>query len=158
MDKMMKIAGKTSGSVAKGIRVDNDGKLLVISEHEWTQTALVCLDTREIRDTNVVVAKPTNNDVSKFAYISFRIVNSLDASVSIQFYDDWHVTGGSVLKDMNGNAIEVTIPAKTDSTHYIVVTPDDLPILNLLHYLTLRVKANSAPTSGSISITAYGRK
>ena len=158
MDKMMKIAGKTSGAVAKGIRVDSDGKLIVISEHEWTQTELVCLNASEIRDTNVVVAKPTNNDVSRFAYISLRIVNSLDASVSIQVYDDWHVTGGSVLKDINGSTIEITVPAKESATQNIVVTPDDLPILNLLHYLTLRVQAKTTPTSGSLSIKAYGRK
>lgn len=158
MDKMMKIAGKTSGSTAKGIRVDSDGKLIVISKREWEQTALVILDGDQIRDTNSKTAKPASNDVSSFAYISFRIVNSLDADVSIQFYDDWHVTGGGVLKDINGNAFEITVPAKVSATQYIVVTPDDLPILNLLHYLTLRVQAKTTPTSGSLSITAYGRK
>ena len=158
MDKMMKIAGKTSSSIAKGIRVDSDGKLIVISKREWEQTALVILDGDQIRDTNAKTAKPTSNDVSSFAYISFRIINSLDADVSIQFYDDWHVTGGSVLKDINGNVIEITVPAKVSATQNIVVTPDDLPILNLLHYLTLRVQAKTTPTSGSLSITAYGRK
>lgn len=158
MDKMMKIAGKTSGSVAKGVQVDTDGKLIVVSKREWEQTTLQILDNDEIRDTNAKAAKPSSNDVSSFAYISFRIVNSLDADVSIQFYDDWHVTGGSVLKDINGNTIEITVPAKVSATQYIIITPDDLPILNLLHYLTLRVKAKTAPTSGSLSITAYGRR
>lgn len=158
MDKMMKIAGKTSSSTAKGIRVDSDGKLIVISKREWEQTALTILDGDQIRDTNAKTAKPTSNDVSGFAYISFRIINSLDADVSIQFYDDWHVTGGSVLKDINGNTIEITVPAKVSATQNIVVTPDDLPILNLLHYLTLRVQAKTTPTSGALSITAYGRK
>jgi len=158
MDKMMKIAGKTSGSVAKGIQVDNNGKLIVISKREWEQTALTILDNDQIRDTNSKAVKPTSNDVSSFAYISFRIVNSLDADVSIQFYDDWHATGGSILQDINGNSIEIAVPAKVSATRNIVVTPDDLPILNLLHYLTLRVQAKTTPTSGSLSITAYGRK
>lgn len=158
MNKMMKVAGKTSNSTAKGIRVDSDGKLIVISKREWEQTQLVVLDGDQIRDTNAKAAKPTSNDVSGFAYISFRIINSLDADVSIQFYDDWHVTGGSVLKDINGSTIEITVPAKVSATQNIVVTPDDLPILNLLHYLTLRVQAKTTPTSGSLSITAYGRK
>ena len=34
MDKMMKIAGKTSSSIAKGIRVDSDGTYTGLSESD----------------------------------------------------------------------------------------------------------------------------
>lgn len=158
MDKMMKIAGKTSNSTAKGVRVDSDGNILAVAKREWEQTLLEVLTDDEIRDTTAKKVKPSPNDVSSFAYISLRIVNSLDADISIQFYDDWHVTGGGVLKDIDGNAFEITVPAKVSATNYIVVTPDDLPILNLLHYLTLRVAAKTTPTSGSLTIFACGRK
>lgn len=147
-----------NNAVAKGVSVNSDGKIVSVAEREWKQDAMIVLENSSIRDTNAITAKPSSNDVSSFAYVSLRIINSLDADISVKFYDDFHVTGGSVLEDINGNAIEINVPAKTNATHNMIVTPDDIPALNLLHYLTLRVAAKTVPTSGTLSIYAYGRK
>ena len=145
MADMMRIAGKTPSDTAAGIRVNSDGNL--VEEKKWKYAYEKILNAEEIRSTSAVVV--TGGNVEDYGLISLRVYSTLDQPIRIQFYNDTATNGGSSVLNCLNSAWEVIIPA--DSKMYII-TPDDIPFLNYLRYIKLRVVATATPTTGNVTI------
>lgn len=140
-DKMMRIAGRTSGGTAVPMLADANGNIATIRtwKKEWsTIEAFV-----EIRDTNSHQCPAV--DVSDVPMFSLRFLNRLGVPVTVSFLTDINTSNGYGLDDANGVAYSVTLVPQQS---YIIITPEDMPILNYLRYVRLQVKASSAPSSG----------
>lgn len=135
MNKMMKVCGKSTDGRAIPLALDNNGAVVV--RRKW-----------ETLNTNVFGAyvtktgsfKSTTFDCSDWGFVSLRIQNNgLEGEPTVRFniYSDRKgAEDGSYLKDINGNNIEFIVPPKTA----LIVTPEDLPALNYIQYLTLKVQ------------------
>ena len=152
-DKMMKIAGRTSGGVAKPFLVDNDGNLGTTRKIKKTWTTIQ--ENIEIRDTNEY--NVTAFDSSSFSIVSLRILNRLKDSedngipVTIKFLSDVNTNNGWGLVNADASNKSITIQP---TSGYVIITPEDMPILNYIRYIRLSVKAQSTPASGTFSAYA----
>lgn len=140
-DKMMRIAGRTSGGTAVPVAADANGN--IGTTRKWKKEWIELQTALEIRDTSD--HHLTAYDVSEIPVFSLRFVNRLGVPVTIYLRTDINTTNGYALADKDGVSQKVTL-APTNS--YITVTPDDLPILNYIRYLRITVKASSAPADG----------
>lgn len=153
-DKMMRVAGRTSDGVAKPVLVDTSGSQTV--NRKWTIKNNTMADV-EIRDTSSHYAINTNAvDLSEYTISSLRILNALDADVTIFMLYDGNRDNTRWLKDANNYLYEVTIPAGANS--WFIITPNDWDALNYVQYLKLQYSAKTTPTSGSLQIVHVGRK
>lgn len=152
-DKMMRIAGRTSGGVAKPFLVDNNGN--VGTTRTWEKTWVTIQENVEIRDTSE--HNLTAFDSSGVPMLSLRILNRLKDSdnngvpVTVRFLTDVNTSNGYGFVDTDGANKSITIqPANS----YVIITPEDMPLLNYVRYIRLSVKAQSTPTSGVVSAYA----
>ena len=159
MSKYLPICGKNSSNNATPIGATNNGELKVI--HVWETTQKKIVGSESIRDTSAHVYPPDGTariDVSDYAITSLRIVSSLDQPATIRFLqDNTAVTtqAGGWLADKNGSAFVFVIPTGNTT---IIITPEDFPPLNYLRGLRVRIKCDTAPTTGYISIYALCKR
>lgn len=152
-DKMMRIAGRTSGGVAKPFLVDDNGN--VGTTRTWKKTWVTIQENVEIRDTSE--HNLTAFDSSGVPMLSLRILNRLKDSdnngvpVTVRFLTDVNTSNGYGLVDTDGASKSITIQSVND---YVIITPEDMPLLNYVRYIRLSVKAQSTPTSGVVSAYA----
>ena len=152
-DKMMRIAGRTSDGVAKPFLVDNNGN--VGTTRTWEKTWVTIQENVEIRDTSE--HNLTTFDSSGVPMLSLRILNRLKDSdnngvpVTVRFLTDVNTSNGYGLVDTDGASKSITIQPVYD---YVIITPEDMPLLNYACYIRLSVKAQSTPTSGVVSAYA----
>lgn len=152
-DKMMRIAGRTSGGVAKALHVSTDGEPVV--ERKWGMTDTQVFSS-EIRDTNWhSTVGGTTLDISSYPINSLRIRNTTEKAVTIRFLNDLNASNETYLNH-NGSNVDIELVG-TNNT-YQVFTPQDIPVLNYLHYLKFQVKCTETPTSGSVVVYHCGRK
>lgn len=152
-DKMMRIAGRTSSGVAKPFLVDNNGN--VGTTRTWEKTWVTIQENVEIRDTSE--HNLTVFDSSGVPMLSLRILNRLKDSdnngvpVTVRFLTDVNTSNGYGFVDTDGANKSITIQP---TNGYVVITPEELPLLNYVRYIRLSVKAQSTPTSGVVSAYA----
>lgn len=152
-DKMMRIAGRTSGGVAKPFLVDNNGN--VGTTRTWEKTWVTIQENVEIRDTSE--HNLTAFDSSGVPMLSLRILNRLKDSdnngvpVTVRFLTDVNTINGYGLVDTDAASKSITIQP---TNNYVIITPEDMPLLNYVRYIILSVKAQSTPTSGVVSAYA----
>lgn len=141
-DKMMRIAGRTSGGIAVPMKASTDGD--ISTTRVWKRSWQTIQTALEIRDT------ATHNlpavDVRDVPTFSIRITNRLGVPVTIAFLTDVNTSNGYSLYNMDQTPKTVTV---SPGNGYVIITPEDMPILNYVQYLRLQVKASSAPSSGT---------
>ena len=142
----------TGDAYEKVFMFNEDGS--VLENHVWygKVTELV---NEEIRNTSAMGKPQQPVDFSDFAINSLRINNTLDQAVNIRFYQEDVTSNPQQLSDINGNVIGFTVPANKKG---IIVTADDLPILNYLNKLRIYMKCDTSPTTGSIQINVVSRR
>ena len=86
---------------------------------------------------------------------SLRVYNTLDANVVINFYEDATNGMGYWLADKDNSAVGITL---AHGNYYMAITPDDIPQLNYLSKIKLRVAAATTPTEGSITIYVVSKR
>jgi hypothetical protein len=140
-DKMMRIAGRTSGGVAVPMLAETDGSIK--TKRGWKKEWVSIEQNVEIRDTTA--HKCPAIDVSDVPTFSLRILNRLGTPITLNFLTDVNQSNGYSLINMDGTKKAVTIQP---SNSYIMITPEDVPLLNYIRYLRLEVTASAAPESG----------
>lgn len=141
-DKMMRIAGRTSGGVAVPMKASTDGD--ISTTRIWKKSWQTIVTGLEIRDTNG--HKLDAVDVRDIPTFSLRIINRLGVPVTIKFLTDVNTTNGYFLKNTDQTTKSITVSPGND---YVIVTPEDLPFLNYVQYVRLQVEASTAPASGT---------
>lgn len=141
-DKMMRVAGRTSGGTAVPMLAGADGS--IATTRKWKKEWVTIQSSMEIRDTNAVILDPV--DVSEIPIFSLRILNRLGVQITLKFKTDINTTNGYNLADKDGTDFTFTIQP---TNSYVVITPDELPILNYIRYLRITVIPVSAPVSGT---------
>lgn len=152
MSNLLKVAGRTDNNTVRGVHVTEEGN--VCTARAWG-TDIHTIVTTELRDTSAVVTSDNVFDASPYGMISIRVANSHDTDVTLQLYQDTSATSGRWLIDAAGNPISVVVPA---GDRCMIITPEDIPALNYLRYIKFRIAANTAPTSGSITIWVAGKR
>ena len=71
--------------------------------------------------------------------------------VTVRFLTDVNTSNGYGFVDTDGANKSITIQP---TNGYVVITPEELPLLNYVRYIRLSVKAQSTPTSGVVSAYA----
>lgn len=140
-DKMMRIAGRTSGGTAVPMLADASGNISTI--RTWKKTWVTIQSNLEIRDTdghNMPVM-----DVSEIPTYSLRFLNRLGVPVTISFLTDVSQSNGYGLYGSDAVTKSITLQP---TNGYIIITPEDCPILNYIRFLRLTVRASSTPSSG----------
>lgn len=149
----------TEVAMARSFSVDKDGVLNV--HHVWESTPKTICSDVQIRDTDAHVFPESGVaavDISDYAITSLRISNAYDVPIQIRFYGDNlsdATAGGSWLSDKNNTVFVFNVP---NGNAIAVLTPEDFPPLYYLRRLRVRVNCETAPTSGSLSITAICRR
>lgn len=140
-DKMMRIAGRTSGGVAVPMKASTDGD--ISTTRTWKKSWQAIRTGLEIRDVDPHDLDAV--DVRDIPTFSLRILNRLGVPVTISFLTDVNTTNGYALMNMDQTTKSITVSPGND---YVIVTPEDLPFLNYVQYVRLRVRASTAPASG----------
>lgn len=141
-DKMMRIAGRTSSGTAVPMLADASGN--ISTTRTWKKEWVTIQSVLEIRDTdghNMPVM-----DVSEIPTYSLRFLNRLGVPVTISFLSDINQSNGYGLYGNDAVSKSITLQP---TNHYIIITPEDCPILNYIRYLRLKVRASSTPSSGT---------
>lgn len=140
-DKMARVAGRTSEGIAVPMKASSDGD--ISTTRTWKKEWIPIETNVEIRDTtghNCPVI-----DVSDIPTYSLRILNRLGKPITLNFLSDVNQSNGYALLNMDATRKAVTVqPANA----YIMITPEDVPLLNYIRYLRLQVTASAAPESG----------
>lgn len=150
-DKMMRVAGRTSGGTAVPMLADSSGNVSTV--RSWKKEWVTLMRDEEIRDTDQHNA--TALDVRNIPMLSLRITNRLGVPVNFWLLTDVNTSNGYSLVDENMVAKSFTIQP---GNSYAVITPEDLPILNYVQYLRIAAKATSTPSSGTLAIHAVTMK
>ena len=154
MSKVLKIAGKDPNGAVKAIAVDADGKEKVT--RLWDSTVHVLVDQGQIREDSPVISTASNSlDLSEYGFVSLRVSNSHDAEIGVMLFQDVAPSGDSWMRRLDGSFITFSIPANSLMT---IITPDDIPELNYIKYLKLRISAKTTPTEGSITVRAITKR
>lgn len=147
-DKMMRVAGRTSGGTAVPMLADNSGN--IGTTRAWKRKWVTIEENIEIRDTNG--HNLTALDVRDISMVSLRILNRLGVPVTISFLTDVNTANGYGLMDADSSPKNsVTI---SPLNGYVILTPEDIPLLNYVQYIRISVKAQSVPESGQFSAYA----
>lgn len=152
-DKMMRVAGRTSGGVAVPMSADDNGR--INTNRHWN-TELISLYTGGVTNTDEIRAEKI--DMSEYPIISIRITNRTGVPILITPLIDLYNNNNSYeLKDIDGSSLAVEIPY---SNHYCIMYPANTPWLNYVKYLRLKFAATATPTveSPTVEITAVVRR
>lgn len=145
-DKMMRVAARTAEGNAVPMSADANGNIGTtrVWKKEWVKITDSAI---EIRDTSAHDLPAI--DVSGIPLYSLRISNRLNVPVTLSFKSDINLTNGYSLANPDATIKSITI---APSAHYIMITPEDLPMLNYIRYLRMYAKAQSAPESGTLEV------
>lgn len=141
-DKMMRIAGRTSSGTAVPMLADSNGN--IGTTRAWKKEWVTIQSSLEIRDTDEHTLPVA--DVSEIPTYSLRFINRLGVPVTISFLTDVSQLNGYGLYGNDAVSKSFTLQP---TNHYIIITPEDCPILNYIRFLRLKVKAASTPSSGT---------
>ena len=94
-------------------------------------------------------------DLSDYAVVSLRVINTLGTDVTLKFLGDTGDQDTSWLAGATGVPYEVV---KESGNLETVILPDDLPILNYLKTLKVRISTAEAPTTGALNIYAICKR
>ena len=142
MSEIMKVGGKKDGGTAAPIAIDANGYLKI--KRVWeTQTKTVFSGT--LSDTSAVTTVGDKSvNALEWGMASLRVNNLLNSDVKIMLYWDNNTDGTEWMKNFAGSYNSFTVPADSQ----MIITPDDVPILNYLRYIKLKINAVTAPTNG----------
>ena len=145
-DKMMRICGKNPDGNASAIRVDADGNARI--KRIWeTAEQTVCELIRNsdalVESTGEYVKYSGVLDVSDWGMVSLRIANNLSVPASIHFQSDYTYSSEKLATNIDGDDVTFTVQPNTET----IVTPDDLPVLNYLRYIKIRLAAKNTQAS-----------
>lgn len=144
---VLPIGGKSDSSTLVGVSVDNSGN--VKTKKTWATSIEKIVDVQTTpTSTNTIVG--TLVDLSDDGSFSLRINNMLDVEIQIGFYADWY-NHDYQMRDVNGSLIRFNIPANTRN---VIVTQDDVPIMQWLTSCKVYVIPREIPTSGTLEIWA----
>ena len=149
---LLKMGGKAPDGKAKAVGVDANGNLNVT--RQWAADVITVLPTTEIRDTNAISTISNAVDVRNYGFVSLRIVNTLGVPVKIMFYADINAASDLWMSRLDKSYITAMIPA----TDCVILTPEDIPELNYLQYIKLRITPQEIPTKGSLAIHAIAKR
>lgn len=152
MSKYLPICGRYNGN-AKPIEADSSGN--VKAKHMWESNRFQVCYNLEVRDTAGHAVPETAIDVSEYAIVSFRVINGLDQNVRVVIYDDVSTNGDYYAANADNVPLSFTSPT---GGYVQVVTPDDIPQLNYLSKIKIRVSCATAPTSGKLTIWLYCKR
>lgn len=141
-DKMMRVAGRTSAGTAVPMLADSNGN--IGTTRTWKKTWITIQSSLEIRDMTVHTLPVM--DVSEIPTYSLRFLNRLGVPVTITFLSDVNQNNGYNIVGSDAVSKSITLQPTND---YIIITPEDCPILNYIQLLRLKVKASSTPSSGT---------
>ena len=144
-DKMMRIAGRTSGGTAVPMLADANGN--IATTRTWKKEWVSLLAATAVTDANA--HDVTAYDVSGIPMFSLRVCNRTGVDVTLSFKTDVNTSNGYTLCDADQADYAITIAS---SSRYTIITPEDLPILNYIKYLRIVYKAASTPSSGTLEI------
>lgn len=145
---VMPIGGKydNSGSpIVTGVAVDADGG--VIAGRKWKNEIIKILD---VSNPTAGTLKCTAVDLSEAGAVSLRINNALNVPVELGFYVDYY-GNNYYMRDADGSLINKTIGA---NKNYLIITPDDIPILQWLAQLRIGARITGDSITGTLSIWA----
>lgn len=141
MSEIMKVGGRKEDGTAAAIGIDSNGYLKI--KRVWeTQTKNIFTGT--LSNTTAVTTVSNVVNALEWGMVSLRVNNLLDSAVKIMLYWDNNVDGTEWMKNFNGEYVTFTVPAESQ----MIITPDDLPILNYLRYIKCRINAVTPPTNG----------
>lgn len=150
-DKMMRIAGRTSGGTAVPMLAGSDGSISTVRKWNIVQTVIF---SENISDT--AEHKISAVDVSTYPIVSLRVTNRTGVPVTIIPRMDLNSGNDYELIGADGSSLGIVIP---HSANYCIITPNDAPWLNYLHYLKLTVIATTTPSAQAplVDITLIAR-
>ena len=153
MEDMLKIAGKGIDGTAKGFLLENDGRL-IISRH-WDVEVNTILNGIELRDADPhVIDKSAVIEIGKYPINSLRIRSTLDTNIVMTFYIKKKKNGTTYIDNLGDT---YTIYIEPGNTHWQLVSPDELKLLEYGKYLKFKYQASEAPTTGKLWITHAGK-
>ena len=152
-DKMMKVAGKTSNSTAKGMGVTNDGEVISVRRFEnITPTVIVPANT-EIRDTNRHATIDVECDLYAHAVNCIIVTTTLDADIDVIVLDGGRLANQGYMYKLDGSRVGFTIPKSVGNASKVyIITSEDIPELDYIKFLKLNYAAKTTPTSGSFKV------
>lgn len=145
---VLPIGGKSPSETVVGFSADANGNL--ITKKKWDNNIELIYEMDSTPSgTSTIWLTPV--DISDCGAVSIRISNTLDVDVKLYIASDLPDDGTAhyALKDINGDDYLLTIPANKSR---IVISPDDVPVLQWLNSLNLAVKPSSTPTTGIVKI------
>lgn len=147
---VMPIGGKyeNDGSpIVTGVAVDESGS--VISGRKWRNQVVQIL---EASNPTAGTLRSTSVDLSDVGAVSLRINNALNVPIELGIYADYYGEERNYyMRDADGNVITKTVGANKNC---LIITPDDVPVLQWLEHLRLGVKINGDSITGTLSIWA----
>lgn len=148
---VIKMGGKSDSNTVKSVSVGDTGA--VRTEKRWTYETVTLFD-KQVSDTTVLDTLATELNIGEMGFVSLHFVNETGVEISFRLLRD--DVQGSVLPlyDSAGTFIAFSI---SDKKHYII-TADDLPVLNYIKLLKLRIQPLAAPaTPGNLKIYVRGK-
>lgn len=149
---ILKIGGKNDSNNVQGFSVTNKG---YAKATRFWNTTITQLFNETISDRTVKTTIANVFNCEEWGFISLRFSNSTNVKMTCHIYSDIGSSSlQNYLKDNNGNPITFEIP-----TGQSILTPDDLPVLNYLKWLKLRIEPNEAPsTPNTLSVSVYAKR
>ena len=143
------IGAKSSNNTVVGVAADASGNLT--TKKVWNNDVELIYEMSSTPSgTSTIWVDPV--DLSDCGAVSLRISNGMDVNFTLYFGSDIPndgTAGHYALKDIEGTDHTLTIPA---STNRIVLTPDDVPLLQWINTLNLAIKPASTPSTGAVKI------
>lgn len=152
-DKMMRIAGRTTGGTAVPMLADSNGNIGTV--RKWS-TDIIELFNGSVSTTDA--QRTTNIDLSEYPIVSIRITNRTGVPITLTpLVDLYNNNNGYELLDASGGSLSVTIPK---TSNFVMLTPHDTPWLNYIKYLRLKFMASETPTASTptVEINAVVRR
>lgn len=172
-DNMMRIAGRTTNGVAKAVRTDDSGNLgtqinhsniavpvdiqfheldnpIPVVEKNTDVIFQVLFDEHSIRDTTNHRTSVLN--IQNLKDITIEVSNSCDVVLELRLR-----RRNKYLNDMATDNFKVDIPANSGGTMYMVTSEYFSFLKNPLGGIVFEIRATTAPTTGSVSVTLIGR-
>ena len=148
------IGAKSPSSTVVGISADATGNLKTIKV--WDNELIEVYNMDALPESTATIWTD-NIDVSNAGAVSLRFFSNSDAEYEIQLGNDMFNTKYA-LRDLQGEYHKIIIPSGSKLTKYIIVTPDELPILQWLTKLHIAIIPKSVPTTGRLRIWAVLKK
>lgn len=147
---MMKFAGKNEDGNAQAIALTNEGVQKINRTWKVEQTVLY----NKMPDTDGTLM---SMDVSNYCLFSLYIENTTDVDIELQFTSP-NNQGSFWFLDSMGEYPKITIQAYSSGKGRHFIIPEDMPIMNYIAWLNLRIGFTSAPTTGTLKVTVIGKR